>query len=322
MTSVTENGLIHDEVVHTTIVDAAPLEVYALVADVRRWPYSFAPTVHVEVLGAHDHAERIQLWATANGKVRTWTSQRVLDPASLRVIFRQEIPAAPVVAMEGEWELLPTAGGGTEVRLHHRYSVADQDGYDQVTRAVDTNSVAELAGLKKLVEEGSGAHSELVFSFEDSIFVEGEAEDAYDFLYRADRWATELSHVAAITVDEEDLVQTMRMDTVALDGSTHTTESVRVCFPNHSIVYKQTKTPPVMAAHTGRWTVEPIDAGVRVRSEHTVVVRPEMVTELLGPSATLTQAKTMIRNSLGANSRKTLASTKKAVEARFRALAA
>lgn len=313
---------VHGDVVHATIVGASAHEVYALVADVRRWPHSFVPTVHVEVLGAHDHAERIQLWATANGRVRTWTSQRMLDPESLRVVFRQEVPAAPVLAMEGEWELVPVADGGTEVRLHHRFTVADQDAYDQVFRAVDTNSVAELAGLKKILEEGFGAHAELVFTFDDSIFVEGEAKDAYDFLYRADRWAAELSHVAAITVEEEDLIQTLRMDTVALDGTTHTTESVRVCFPNRSIVYKQTVTPPVMAAHTGRWTIQPIDAGVRVRSEHTVVIRPEMVTELLGPSATLTQAKTMIQNALGANSRKTLASTKKAVESRLRALAA
>ncbi|MBC8091378.1 MAG: SRPBCC family protein, partial [Pseudonocardia sp.] len=83
-----ENKPVH--VTHSVTVDAPADAVYALVADTASWPWTFGPTVHVQVLEpapAGGGTERLRLWAFANGTVRTWTSRRVLDPVARDVRF-------------------------------------------------------------------------------------------------------------------------------------------------------------------------------------------------------------------------------------------
>ena len=68
------------------------------------------PTVHADYAERGETEERIRLWATANGEVKNWTSRRRLDPAALRVEFRQEVSSPPVAAMGGTWIVEPLAG--------------------------------------------------------------------------------------------------------------------------------------------------------------------------------------------------------------------
>ncbi|GAA0900862.1 aromatase/cyclase [Streptomyces thermoalcalitolerans] len=300
---------------HAIDVAAEPKTVYELIAAAENWPHIFPPTVHVERLDGDGRSERLRIWAFAHGEVRSWTSRRTLDPSSLRVTFRQEISSAPVASMGGEW-IVEAAPGGSSVVLLHDFTVIDNNAAarEWVERAVDDNSGSELAALKAAAES-LAVEPRVLLSFADHVDIPGPKRTVYDFLWRADLWEERLPHVSRLVLTEpgEDL-QTVEMDTLASDGSVHTTKSVRVGFAPDRLVYKQTETPPLMAAHTGRWTIEEIEQGVRATSHHTVVLRPDRVRELLGPDATLDTARDLVRTSLGRNSTATLMLAKQAAE--------
>jgi aromatase len=292
--------------------------VYQVIADVTKWPTYFTPTVHVEYLEKTDTAERIRIWATANGAVKTWVSRRTLDPAALRIEFRQEISTPPVAAMGGTWLLQPLPSGETLVVLRHDFRAVDDDpeGLRWIVEAVDRNSTQELAGLKNAVERRE-QEPELLFSFEDTISVAGAAGDVYEFLYRAEKWPERLPHVARMELTEDvPDVQVMTMDTQTKDGSTHTTRSIRVCFADRAIVYKQIGLPALMTLHTGQWTIVSTSTGVDVTSQHTVSIKPSAVPEILGPQATVADARAFVQKALSTNSSATLGYARQFAEGR------
>lgn len=294
------------EVEHRITVRAPADEVYRLVADVTGWPTVFPPTVHVEQRDLGGGAEQIRLWATANGEIKTWTSRRLLDPLARRVEFRQEKSQPPVAEMGGTWIIEPLSASESSVRLLHDYSAVGDDAgaLEWIERAVDRNSGLELAALKEKAEAGG---DELVFSFDDTVQMGGSAADAYDFLYDAAKWSERLPHVACVRLSEDvaDL-QLLEMETKAKDGSTHTTTSVRVCFAGERIVYKQTVLPALMSLHTGEWLVRQAGDDLLVTSRHTVAIKPEAVSGVLGSSATISTAKQYVRTALSTNSLATL----------------
>ncbi|MFF4346719.1 aromatase/cyclase [Streptomyces sp. NPDC001530] len=296
------------DVRHAVTVSATPETVYGLLADTALWPVNFPPTVHVEQLERGAEAERIRIWAVAGDTVKTWTSRRELDPAGLRITFRQEVSQPPVAAMSGAWILQPLPDGGTEVVLEHTYRAIDDapDALAWITDVTDRNSRSELAHLKALAEQATD-RSELQLTFEDTIVVDGEMADVYDFLYRAQEWPDRLPHVSRMDLTEDEPgVQIMEMDTITADGAMHTTKSVRVCFTDERIVYKQVVVPPLMTAHTGEWRVSAVRGGVAVTSQHTVAIRPEAVAGILGEGATVADAREFARSALSGNSRITL----------------
>ncbi|MEU4349647.1 aromatase/cyclase [Streptomyces sp. NPDC023838] len=288
---------------------AAPADItYALIADVTGWPRLFAPTVHAERVSGDDEQEVIRLWALANGEVRTWTSRRLLDPRARTVAFRQEVSQPPVAAMGGEWRITALPDGGCAVDLLHDYAAVDDDpdGLDWIERAVDRNSRAELAALKTAAEQHERT-GELVMSFEDSVDIAASAAEVYAFIDRSDLWPERLPHVSRLELTETvPGLQLMTMDTRSPDGTVHTTESARVCFEDTRIVYKQTRVPAIMTAHTGEWTFRPTADGVRATSRHTVAINPHTVRDLLGESATVADARQAVRSALGTNSLATL----------------
>lgn len=301
---------------HTVTIAAPADAVYRLIADVGAWPQMFVPTLHVDRLEGDDRGELLRLWAMANGEVRTWTSRRELDPGAGRVRFRQERTSPPVRDMGGEWVIAGTGPDTTEVVLLHDFTVADDDP-DRVAwvrAAVDRNSEAELAALRSAAEQGR-KREELVHTFSDSIMVAGSVEEVYEVLFRADRWPDRLPHVSRVELTEgEGGVQVIEMDTRSTDGSVHTTRSIRVGSSPHRIVYKQTKFPPILAAHTGRWELTQTPGWVRATSWHTIVLREEKVTEVLGPDATVAEAGERVRRALSTNSAATLRVAKEIVE--------
>lgn len=304
------------EVEHGIDVDAPAEVVYAFIADVTAWPRIFPPTVHVEYLQRGAAEERIQIWATANGEAKTWRSRRELDPGARRIRFRQEVSQPPVAAMGGTWIVEPRTEG-CRVRLLHDYRAVDDDpaGLAWIDEAVDRNSTKELAALKSNAELAAG-RADLLVEFTDSVRVEGSAADAYDYIDRADRWQDLLPHVAHVALTEDvPGLQVLEMDTRTKDGSTHTTRSVRVCQPAlHKIVYKQTVLPGLMALHTGEWTFTEDGTGTIASSRHTVIVKEEAVTTILGPDAGVAEARTFLREALRANSRATLGHAKEHAE--------
>ncbi|MFF9778205.1 aromatase/cyclase [Streptomyces sp. NPDC013978] len=302
---------------HEVTVAAPAGVVYGMVSDAVRWPLFFPPNVHVEQLEFDGDSERLRMWAVANDQVRSWTSRRLLDPGRRRVEFRQELPAAPVQSMGGTWIVDALGADRSRLTLLHEFTVADDapDDVAWVQRATDTNSRAELDNLRSLAERW-GRLDELVLSFEDSVRVNGPSELVYDFLYRIGDWPELVPHVSRLDFTEDEPgVQVMSMDTRTADGSSHTTESVRVCFPHAGrIVYKQTATPLLMSAHTGEWSVVPDETGVTVYSQHSVVLREENITRVLGEDADVARARRYVREALGHNSTATLELAKQHAE--------
>ncbi|QOV35711.1 aromatase/cyclase [Streptomyces ferrugineus] len=312
---------------HSVSVAAPPADVYRLVADVSAWPQVFGPTVHVEVLQEADPErggeQTLRIWATAEGRVKAWTSRRVLDPAARTVVFRQVVSAPPVASMGGEWRVEEQSDGTTRVVLLHDYRAVGDDPEAEalIARAVDRNSNAELAALKNAAELGANG-DELRMTFSDSETVHGDAADVYAFLARAELWPERLPHVARLDLaEEEGGVQRMDMDTRSPDGSLHNTTSIRVLFEDRrEIVYKQLRVPVAMSGHTGRWEIETLgDGTVRATSWHTVTLDPEGIRSALGPDATVGEARDLVRGALGGNSSTTLRHARRfAEEARAR----
>jgi aromatase len=302
----------HRQVEHTIDVDAPAAEIYRLIADVRQWPRIFPPTIHAEQVERADRSERIRIWATANGEVKNWTSHRVLDPDGLRIGFRQEVSAPPVAEMAGAWVIESTGPATARIRLLHDYRAIDDDpaGLAWIEQAVDRNSTAELDALKSNLEQYAAGEG-LAFSFAVAVAVDGSAKDVYEFLDQAQQWEHRLPHVARVVLTEDTPgLQTLEMVTLTKDGSAHTTRSIRVCFPYHRIVYKQTTLPALMTLHTGCWDIVENESDVTVSSEHTVVLNPAMITTVLGPDGGIAEARAYVREALSANSTATLGHAK------------
>ncbi|MFH8570272.1 aromatase/cyclase [Streptomyces sp. NPDC017993] len=310
-----QNGL--REVEHEITVSAPATAVYRLIAEVANWPRIFPPTIYVDHVEQGGNEERIRIWATANGEAKNWTSRRVLDPEGLRIDFRQEVSAPPVASMGGAWVVEPLSDGESRLRLLHDYRAVDDDpeGLKWIDEAVDRNSRSELAALKANVELAH-ASEELVFSFEDTVHIDGSAKDVYDFIDEAHLWQQRLPHVASVRLEEETPgLQTLEMDTRAKDGSTHTTKSYRVTFPHHKIAYKQVTLPALMTLHTGYWTFEESgDGSVAASSQHTVVLNTENIARILGAEATVADAREYVHSALSTNSRATLGHAKNYAE--------
>ncbi len=300
------------EVEHQITVKAPARAAYALIADVGNWPRLFPPSVHVEQLDVTGSEERIRIWATANGEVKSWISRRVLDPAEMRIGFRQEVASPPVASMGGTWIVEPITADQSRVRLMHDFRAVDDDAESLawIERAVDRNSTSELAALKANVELATGA-ADPVMTFEDTVTIKGSAADVYDFLNDAQLWSKRLPHVARSSLAEESPgVQLLEMDTQTKDGSTHTTKSVRVCFPHRLIAYKQIGLPALITAHLGQWRIQETPDFVRVTSEHTVVINEENISAVLGPEADVARASSFVRAALSTNSLATLGHAK------------
>jgi aromatase len=307
------------EVAHECLVDAPAEKVYQLVADVGNWPQVFGPTVHVDHVEQGARDERIQIWATANGTAKTWISRRTLDPEQLRIDFRQEVSQPPVGGMGGSWVIERTGEAQTKVRLLHDYFAASGDPADLswIDQAVDRNSHVELAALKEHAEAGANAQG-LLFSFDDTLDIDGSVQDAYDFINEAQFWQERLPHVAKVSLLEDTPgLQVLEMDTLTKDGSSHTTKSIRVCQPHISIVYKQIQVPSLMTLHTGQWSFqERPSGGVSVTSRHTVRINEANITAVLGGDAGVADARTYVRTALSANSLATLGYAKAYAEGR------
>lgn len=309
------------EVEHGIEVLAPADALYELIADVAKWPQIFPPSVHVEYVERDGLEEVIRIWATANGEAKTWTSRRALDPGLLRVDFRQERSQSPVASMGGAWIVEPLSEHESRVRLLHDYRAVDDDPEKLawLDQAVDRNSRAELAALKANAELTIGG-DELLLTFDDTVQIDGPAEDVYDFINDAHLWSERLPHVVRVSLEEETPgLQILEMDTRMKSGDVHTTKSVRVCFPHSRIAYKQIQVPALMTLHTGQWLLEGStdgSGGCTVTSEHTVHINEANIAKVLGDDAGIDDARTFVRNALGTNSRTTMQHAKEHAESR------
>ncbi|MEU8654485.1 SRPBCC family protein [Streptomyces sp. NPDC048737] len=274
-------------------VDAPAGVLYGLIADALRWPVFLPPTVHVEQLEFDGGSERLRMWVTANGEIRSWTTRRVLDPVAHRVDFRQEVLPRPVTSMGGSWTVEPRGPGKSLVTLRNDFAVTDnvRADVDWVKRATAANTRAALANLRQLAERWHRLDA-LVLSFEESVRIDAAVEPVYDFLHRFGDRADAVPGATRIHVSERAPgVQLMTVELPGTDGTTRTTESVRIGFPHAGrIVYKDvrdTEQPALLAARTGEWSVEPDawGAGVTLVARHHAVLDEDGVRERYGDGA-------------------------------------
>jgi aromatase len=303
---------------HTVTVGASADTVYGLVADAANWPRVFPPSVHVEQTPLGGGEETLRIWATANDEVKTWTSRRRLDPAARTVDFRQEVSQPPVASMGGRWTVRPLTGTSCEVVLDHDFTAVGDTAQNVawIEQAVDRNSGAELERMR-VTAELAARLPELALTFDDEVTIQGSAADVHDFIWQAREWEARLPHVKRVVLTEPgEGVQTLEMDTLAKDGSQHTTKSVRVSFRPGRIVYKQLLVPALLTVHTGEWILRDTPRGLSATSRHSIVVNPDAVTRVLGEGATVADARDFVRNALGANSLATLGHAKRYAEER------
>ncbi|MFG2577397.1 SRPBCC family protein [Streptomyces sp. NPDC048481] len=294
-----------------TEVDAPAGVLYGLIADALRWPVFLPPTVHVEQLEFDGESERLRMWVTANGEIRSWTTRRVLDPVAHRVDFRQEVLPRPVTSMGGSWTVEPRGPERSLVTLHNDFAVADNSraDVDWVKRATAENTRAALDNLRRLAERWRGLDA-LVLSFEESVRIDAPVEPVYEFLHRFGDRGDAVPGATRIGICERGPgVQLMTVELAGADGTTRTTESVRIGFPHAGrIVYKDirdTEQPALLAAHTGEWSVEPDvgGTGVTVVARHHAVLDEDGVRERYGEGAeALRVAREALRARLGRES--------------------
>lgn len=301
---------------HAITIAASAPAVYRLLVDVENWPAMFEPTIYVQRLGGEGTTEQLHMWAYFNEQVRNWVSCRSLLRDEGRIKFWRETSRPPVADMSGEWSVLELPDGGTRVVLTHEFSAIDDhpDGVAWITEATHRNSVSELAALKVTAELVGGVDG-LPFSFEDSLVIQADIKEVYDFLARAEAWPDRIPHVARMVLREDAPgEQVMEMDTRSTDGAAHTTRSVRICFEPALIAYKQITTPAAMRTHTGYWAFTETPKGVLACAQHTVGLDTDGVRSRFGATTSLAQARKRVQSSLSANSLATLRQVKAVVE--------
>jgi aromatase len=303
---------------HAIEAEAPATTVYDLLAASGNWPAVFEPTVFVDPLERGEAAdgasfERFRLWATVNGRVVSWSSRRELDPARLRITFRQEHSTPPIASMAGSWQVEQTGSGRCRITLVHEFTTVDgtEQSAQWITAALDRNSTAELGQLARLagLDARYAADGGLVDTFEDTFDIDAPPAAIYEFIDRGDLWQERLPHVEeSVLVLGEDGAQHLALTTVTPDGGRHQTASTRIRVDSGRLAYKQDKTPELLLGHAGVWTVAPLDGGTRTRatSRHTFTLRPDAIEPVLGAGTTVASARAHMRQALGANSRATL----------------
>lgn len=254
---------------HETAVEAGPGTVFGLIADAAGWPQVFAGTVHAEVSEESATGHLCRIWQLEGDGVRTWESRRRLDWERRRVSFDLVDPTGPHPPTAGEWQVGETEEGWSTVVLRLRLALPahDQEAGRRLRQSVDRRAGAGLAELRTAVQTGV-ARAGLQFTFSDSQFVDGTAEDVFGFLDRPDQWPE---------------------------------SSVRIRFDDRlTIVHKELAPPSVIARQTGRWVVEREGSGARAIYWQTVTLDPVGVFRAFGAWATLEEARAGVRRTLGA----------------------
>ncbi|WP_329572811.1 aromatase/cyclase [Kitasatospora sp. NBC_01266] len=293
---------------HSVRVAAPAGVVYGMLADARRWPVFLPSHVHVERMDFDGVEEQLRVWDVGTDQVRSSLARRVLDPQARSIEFEQREVAWPGTSTTGSWTVEPQGEDRSLVTLRQDRPWTAGDASGPGAEALERDAREQLAHIREMAEHWDKL-DELLLSFEDSVHVQGPPELVYDFLYRIEDWVDMIPHVEWSSVTEDQPgVQVAALSTCAEEtGETVTVEAVRLCFPHAGrIVYKETVTAELIAAHSGEWYLVPDESGVRVVSAHHVMLREEAVEPVLGAGACLADARRYVREWLGGASTEAL----------------
>jgi C7-C12 aromatase (ARO/CYC) len=287
-----------DTVLYTATVNAPVSLVFDLVAELERWPEFHGPSVHAEALESQDGAELYQhWWVIDDHTVRSWKARWWFLRDELRINFEFTPEEPGAAASRGQFSFLALSDQSTEIRAEQTVSGAGSYDHQQAEQ--------DLRELVDRFADAAGHHKErqdLVVDFEDPLFVAGPLDDAYRYLYEADKWPERIPHVSRLVLEEPvPNVQFFDMETQTPDGSSHTTRSVRICLPGNKIVYKQIHLPKLLDGHTGHWKFTPTREGFILAARHTATIKPDALL-ILGAGTTVLDARRYLRRVLSANS--------------------
>ncbi|MFE6721798.1 aromatase/cyclase [Streptomyces albidoflavus] len=301
-------------------VDAPAGVVYTLILSAERRPLFFDSSVYVERLGFHDvpeSGERLRIWALADGEVKSWTSDRFQNSAQRSFAFRQNQLMTPAKSMSGTFSVQPLGPDRSRLTVTHAFTSRGDSPEDLawLERNVTATTRSDLNNLRFLAQRWTRL-DELLLSFEESVRIKGPAELVHNFLYDVKRWPDHLPHVRRVDLTElQGGVQKASMTLAAADGTGQDVTSVRLCFPHAGrIVHKETTPRKLIKAHCGEWSVTSDEDGVTVASQHHVVLREKDIEQVLGPGATLVDARRRVRAELGGESLQTLQQARKEAE--------
>ncbi|MFI6660242.1 aromatase/cyclase [Streptomyces sp. NPDC050523] len=290
--------------VRDELLVAAPVEeVRSLVEDVVGWTQLHKPAVHVEILADSGREQRVRHWAVAGrDSVRTWTTRRTGAADGSRISFVHEDPEAPFASLGGAWTF-QEQDGKTLVEMSHDFTTADggRAGAQELSARLRAGTRDYLRTLGHAAENRAEL-DRLIISFTDALFIAGDINDAYDYLWEADKWEERIPHIAKLDLEEPAPgVQFFDMLTSTPDGSSHRTRSVRVTVETDIIVYKQTELPALLDGHTGHWKFTRTPEGVIAEARHTATIKPSAL-HILGEGTTVLDARKYLRRVLSANS--------------------
>jgi len=310
----TETFSVTDEL----LVAAPAADVRAVLTDLTLWTQLHRTSVHTEVLGTDGDEQILQHWSlSGDAAVRTWRERRVTSEDGSLIRFRHEQPEEPFTQLSGEWRFQPQSDGKTLVRNHHDFTVAAGSEHlvGELTERLRRGHQDCLATLAYGAENRAELE-QLVISFEDPLFIAGSIQDAYDYLWEADKWEERIPHIAKLDIEEPaPQVQFFDMETSTPDGSSHTTRSVRIAVEPEIIVYKQTRLPALLDGHTGHWKFTRTPEGVIAAARHTATIKPSAL-GILGAGSTVQDARNYLRKVLSANSMSNLRLAKAYAEER------
>jgi C7-C12 aromatase (ARO/CYC) len=295
-------------------IDAPAAVVFELLRDVERWTQLFTGVVFARRTPTGADTDETTVWLLREGeRVDAVQSRRTLEPAAGRITVVDEPGTAPFRSARSEWQVSEDGGTGCTLSYLAEHSV------DGPVEPHATRLDAWISGFLAQLGAVAAQHTELddlIISFEDELFIAGEVADVYGLLYRCAQWPERFPHVKRIVLDEDvPNVQFFDMDTVTPEGRAHTTRSVRLCFPESLIVYKQIVLPPLLTAHTGHWRFTPTREGMLAAAKHTATIKPGGL-HLLGEGTTVLEARKYLRRVLSANSMANLRYAKEFAEQR------
>ena len=144
---------------NSVLIDAPIDLVWEMTNDVSSWPQLFSEYASAEILEREGNTVRFRLTMhpDEDGRVWSWTSERVCDPL-MRTVQARRLETGPFEYMNIRWEYAPVAGG-IRMRWVQEFAVRPGLPFDDnaMESHLNANTVREMSRIKKIVEEAAAA---------------------------------------------------------------------------------------------------------------------------------------------------------------------
>lgn len=258
---------------HSVLCHASARAVYAVIADVGKWPQLFDSCQSAVVVESKDAVERIKIEARQNGKIISWMTERHYMPQALRIDFTLPEPMPFLTAMAGQWRVVCLGAERALLTVARSFDIRppaagqDQPTPAQILEFFDENAATEMQAIKSCVEHGDAAFTAL----KTRHFLPFSPDRIYALLADVTHWPDTLPHCSGIEVLYDDGCHQEFVMSIAGNGGAERFRSIRTCDDRTlSITYFQPEPPAVLTRHQGSWRVRPVPGGAEVIAEHAI----------------------------------------------------